>query len=101
MEPIQSGAAVDEIRGESPERVEARRRVQGRRDFSSHVAAYIVINAFFIGIWAVTGSGYFWPAWVLGCWGAGLILHAWDVFLKRPVTEADIDAELQHGDGRR
>ncbi len=81
------------------EREAARRRVQGRRDFSSHLAAYVVINAFLVAIWAATGGGYFWPAWVLGTWGAGLVMHAWDAFLRRPVTEADIDEELRRRHG--
>jgi 2TM domain len=57
--------------------------------------AYVVINAFLVEIWAFTGAGYFWPAWVLGAWGAGLVLHAWDAFVRRPITEADIAAEIQ------
>lgn len=27
--------------------------------------SYVVINAFLIAIWALTGMGYFWPMWVL------------------------------------
>lgn len=27
--------------------------------------------------------------------GVGLALHGWDTFLRRPVTEADIEAELR------
>jgi hypothetical protein len=77
----------------------ARRRVQARRDFANHVVAYVVVNAFLVVVWAVTGGGYFWPAWVIGGWGVGLVLHAWDVYLRRPVTEADVDAELRrHSD---
>lgn len=76
------------------ERDVARRRVQAKRDFVSHTVTYVVVNAFFVGIWAFTGSGYFWPAWVIGGWGVGLVLHGWDVFLRRPVTEADVDEEL-------
>jgi hypothetical protein len=81
--------------GEVCEREAARRRVQTRRDFVSHIAAYVVVNVFLVGVWAFTGAGYFWPAWVIGGWGAGLVLHAWDAFLRRPLTEEDIDAELQ------
>jgi hypothetical protein len=77
------------------ERRLARRRVQARRDFGSHLVAYVVVNAFLVLVWAVTGAGYFWPIWVLGGWGVGLVLHAWDAFLRRPVTEADIDTELR------
>ena len=77
------------------EREEARNRLQDRRDFSSHLVAYVVVNAFLIGVWAVTGAGYFWPAWVLAGWGIGLVLHAWNAFFRRPVTEADIDEEIR------
>jgi hypothetical protein len=73
----------------------ARHRVELRRSFWSHLVAYLVVNAFLIGVWAFTGGGYFWPAWVLAGWGVGLVLHAWDAFLRRPVTEADVDAELR------
>jgi 2TM domain len=83
---------ADEV---TEEREEARQRVQAKRDFGSHLVAYIVINAFLIGVWAITGAGYFWPAWILACWGAGLILHAWDVYWRRPVTEADVNRELR------
>jgi hypothetical protein len=77
------------------EREAARRRLQARRDFVSHLVAYAVVNIFLVGVWAFTGAGYFWPAWVIGGWGSGLVIHAWDAFLRRPLTEADIDTELQ------
>ena len=80
------------------DREAARRRLQARREFASHLAAYLVVNSFLVVVWALTGGGYFWPAWVIGVWGAGLAMHAWDVFLRRPITEADVDAELRrHG----
>jgi hypothetical protein len=80
---------------EAPERQQARERVQTRRDFGSHLMAYVVVNAFLVLVWAVTGAGYFWPIWVIGGWGVGLVLHAWDVFFRRPISDADIDAELR------
>jgi hypothetical protein len=76
------------------EREAARRRLQARRDFGSHLVSYVVVNVFLVVVWAVTGAGYFWPIWILAGWGIGLVLHAWDVFWRRPVTEADVDAEM-------
>jgi hypothetical protein len=73
----------------------ARQRLQARRDFSAHLVAYVVVNTFLVVIWAMTGAGYFWPAWVLGGWGIGLVLHAWETFVRRPITESDVDAELR------
>jgi hypothetical protein len=78
------------------EREAARRRVQARRDFLSHMVAYVVVNVALVAVWALTDTGYFWPAWIIGMWGAGLVLHGWNVFLNGTVTEADVDAELQH-----
>jgi hypothetical protein len=76
---------------------EARKRVTARRDFASHLVAYLVINGFLVFVWAVTGAGYFWPVWILAGWGIGLVLHAWDTFVRRPVTDADVEAELRRG----
>ena len=85
---------AEEHHGVADERQEARKRVQSRRDFGTHLVTYVVVNAFLVLVWAVTGAGYFWPIWVIGGWGVGLVLHAWDTFLRKPVTEADVDAEL-------
>ncbi len=79
---------------ESEVRERAVERVQKRRDLGTHAIAFTVVNAMLIGVWAITGAGYFWPAWVMLMWAAGLILNAWDVFFRRPITEADIDHEL-------
>jgi hypothetical protein len=76
------------------ERERALKRIQGRRDLFSHLITYLVVNASLIAVWAMSGGGYFWPGWVLACWAAGLVLHAWDVFWRRPITDAEIDAEL-------
>lgn len=87
---------MSNIDHESEEWALARKRVSDRRDFSSHLVAYIVVNAFFVLIWALTGAGYFWPAWIIGGWGIGLVMHAWDAFVRRPVTDADVEEELRH-----
>ncbi len=75
----------------------ARARVERKRKFRSDLVAYVVINAFLIGIWAVSGSGYFWPGWVLAAWGLGLVLAAWDVYYRHDVTEDDIQREMRKG----
>lgn len=77
------------------EREAAKRRVRARRDFASNVVGYFVVNAVLVVIWAVGGRGYFWPAWIIGIWGVLLLLHWWNTFGRRPITEADIDAEVK------
>ncbi len=77
------------------ERAEARQRVEARRKLVSDLVAYVVVNAFLVGVWAITGAGYFWPGWVLAGWGMGLVLHAWDVYWRQPISEEDVDAEMR------
>jgi hypothetical protein len=68
--------------------------LEKRRKFQGDVVAYVVINAFLVAVWAIAGHGYFWPAWVMAAWGVGLLLAAWDSYARRPLSEADIEAEL-------
>ncbi|HZU80439.1 MAG TPA: 2TM domain-containing protein [Acidimicrobiales bacterium] len=76
------------------EREAATGRIRARRDFGSHFVVFLIVNAALVGVWSLSG-GYFWPAWVMAAWGVGIFMHAWDVFLRPPITEADIAAEIE------
>jgi len=80
---------------ESPLRRAARQQVERRRKVRADAVAYVVINAFLVGVWAVLDRGYFWPGWVLAIWGVLLLLAFWDVYLRRPVSDAEVDAEVE------
>ncbi len=71
------------------------KRVKAKRDFRNHLAVYVVVNTLLVIIWAASGGGYFWPIWPLGGWGVGLVLNAWTVYAQRPITEADIQLEME------
>lgn len=73
---------------------QARARLQRKRKFRGDLVAYFVINAFLVGIWAVTGLGYFWPGWVLAGWGVLLLLDGWNTYYRHDVTEEDIQREM-------
>ena len=77
-----------------PVRAAARKRIEKRRNLQGGLVAYVVVNAFLVAVWAMTGGGYFWPAWIIAGWGVGMLLGLWD-YLRGPVTEADIDDELR------
>jgi hypothetical protein len=75
-------------------RRQAKRRIQDRRAFWQDLVSYVIVNAALIGIWAVTGGGYFWPGWVLFAWGIGLAFHAWNTFGQKPITDEQIRREM-------
>ena len=79
----------------SGERERALERLKKKRDFQGHLVAYAVVNAALWILWAATGAGYPWPAWVTGLWAIGLVLNAWDVYFRPPITEADVQREMQ------
>lgn len=77
------------------DREQARKRVEKKHKFHGDVVAYVIINVLLIGIWALSGAGYFWPGWVLAGWGVLLLLDAWNLYFRRPITEAEIDEEMR------
>ncbi len=40
---------------------------------SREVAVYVVVNVALVVVWALSGGGYFWPAWSILGWGLGLV----------------------------
>jgi hypothetical protein len=76
-------------------REQALDRLKKRRDFLGHLVVYLVVNGAVWVIWLVTGAGYPWPAWLSGAWAIGLVLNAWDVYGRRPISESDVRREVE------
>lgn len=38
---------------------------------------------------------FFWPGFVIGFWAIGLVMHAWAAFVSRPITDADVQREVE------
>jgi hypothetical protein len=64
-----------------------------KSEFRSHVAAYFLVNAMLVAVWAMTGADFFWPMFPMLGWGIGLFFHGWDVY-GRPPTEEQIQREM-------
>lgn len=90
--------------GDESYRVVAIRRLKKRRDFRSHLFGYLVVNAALWTIWAVDGAinefGWPWPAIVTFFWGLFVLGDASETFWKKPITEAEIDREVERLRGR-
>ena len=73
------------------------KRLKAKRDFKMHLGAYVILNAMFVGIWALSGQGNFWPIWVMVFWGVGLAFNGWSAYFQKPISEDDIRREMEKG----
>lgn len=74
----------------------ARKRIEERRGFVPHLIIYLVFNTGLVLLWVSSGGhGFFWPGVVLVAWGIGVLMHAWNAFFSKPISEADVDRELR------
>jgi hypothetical protein len=77
-------------------RERAIKRIKKRRDFHTHLLVYVLVNTFLVVIWAVTDSGgFFWPVFPIVAWGIGVVMNAWDVYIRGELDEDEILAEMQ------
>jgi len=90
-----------EIEQEGNEREQAIERIKKKRDLQGHIVAYVVVNVALWAVWAVTGGGYPWPAWVTGGWGIGVLMNAWDVYFRKPITGDEVEREMERTRGKR
>ena len=51
------------------------RRAKRGRTLGEHLGAYVLTSLLLVGIWALSGFGYFWPGWVIAVWGLGVTGH--------------------------
>jgi hypothetical protein len=80
---------------QNTERIAAEKRLKNKRDFRMHLGAYLIVNLMFIAIWAIGGSGRFWPGWVLLFWGVAVAFHGWWAIWGQPDSRADIRREIE------
>jgi hypothetical protein len=74
-------------------------QLKKRRDFYGHLLIYVLVNTFLVVIWAVVDAhGFFWPVFPIVGWGIGVVMNAWDVFWRPPITEHDIQREIERED---
>jgi hypothetical protein len=82
-------------RDERTVRERALERIEKKQEFHAHLLAYVLVNVMLVGIWAVTGAGFFWPVFPLLGWGIGIGFHAWDTYRVGEPSEAQIEREVR------
>lgn len=78
-------------------REEAVKSIKRKQGFRQTLFAYVVVNLFLVGIWALGGTdNFFWPVFVIGGWGIGLAFQAYDAYGRRhTIGEDEISSEMQ------
>ena len=87
--PTPHSAAGEDLREVAVE------RLKKRQDFRAHLLVYTLVIALLWTIWALTGAAFPWPLIVMGAWGVGLIMNAYDVYGREPIREEDIQREIE------
>jgi 2TM domain len=70
-------------------------RLKKRQDFRAHLLVYTLVIGLLWTIWALTGANFPWPLIVMGGWGVGLLMNAYDVYGRRPIAERDVEREIE------
>lgn len=82
----------------------AQKYVSEQKKFWGHLVAFLAVNAGLIGLNLFTHPEKLWFPWVLMGWGAGLLLHAFQVFGGSFATnweQKKIQAILKHDEEQK
>lgn len=91
----------EEVLASTPDglREQALNRLKKRRDLKTHALVYVLVNTVVWGTWAVIAmsshSWWPWPIFMTFFWGIGLAMNAWDAYLRRPITEDELQREIE------
>lgn len=71
-----------------------------RQGFRTHLIVYLAVNVALWTIWfviaAVADAGWFpWAIFPTLGWGIGLAIHAWDTYGRKPITEDQVQHEIE------
>ena len=80
---------------ESELREQAKKRLEDKRGFWNFAVTCVLVSCLLVVIWAVADGGYFWPIYPIAGLGVALALQGWKAFGQRPITESDIQEEIQ------
>jgi hypothetical protein len=77
----------------------ALKQIKKKQDFRQYLWVYAFVSLLVTAIWFfTTPTGPFWPFWAIFGMGIGAVvtgLDAYGVLARRPISEAEIDAEVE------
>ena len=93
-----SSRMLSEMDDEQELRARALARLEEKRDLVGSLTTFVGVNGLLWLIWALTDrstdGGVPWPTWVSAIWGFFIVMHVWKIFARRPISEADIQREI-------
>jgi hypothetical protein len=71
---------------------------QRRASFKSHLATYLIVNAFLWALWFFTnkedrGSNWPWPLWPTLGWGIGILFHFFGAYVYPEANSVEKEYE--------
>jgi hypothetical protein len=77
----------------------ARQQLKKKQGFKTYLVVYAGITGLLTAVWFLSSPGsYFWPIWGIFGMGIGAVatgLNAYGTSWSKPITEADVDAEVE------
>jgi hypothetical protein len=84
---------AEELASDDP-RTAAIARLNAKRHLAYKAGSFAVLTVFFVAIWAISGAGYFWPAWIMLGFAFALAGELWSFYGRKRITEDDIQREM-------
>ncbi len=82
--------------GDEQLRKETRKRVKDKQGVKQLTGIFLIVWAILIGVWWLSGGGYFWPAWAILGMGIGLAFAWWAAFgPPGAVSDEQVEAEVR------
>lgn len=82
-----------------PVREYARKQLKKKQDFKGYLGIYAMVVGITVAVWFLTTpNAPFWPIWVIFGMGIAAVvsgLDAYGIGARKPITEAEIDAEVE------
>ena len=82
-----------------PVREYAKKSLKKKADFKQYMFVYLAVTMIVLAVYYMTSpDAYFWPGWVIFGMGIGALFAGLDAYGKlgpKPITDADIDAEVE------
>jgi hypothetical protein len=84
------------VEADSSLRDQALARLKRKREFRNHLVIFVAVNVVLWLIWAFSDDrGFPWPAFVTVLWGFGTGMQAWNVYGQRPISDQEVEQEMQ------